>query len=83
MSPPTTPLSLRGLARPGSDRRAGKIEDETDALHAQRGCLPRLPAQRRQAQEKKWKEAKISGMIPSWTLAEVAREWGCELELFP
>ena len=51
VSPPTTPLSLRGLARPGSDRRAGKIEDETDALHAQRGCLPRLPAQRRQAQE--------------------------------
>lgn len=33
--------------------------------------------------EKKWKEAKISGIIPSWTLAEVAREWGCELELFP
>ena len=33
--------------------------------------------------QKKWKEAKISGMIPSWTLAEVAREWGCELELFP
>ena len=34
--------------------------------------------------QKKWKEAKISGIIPSWTLAEVAREWGCELlELFP
>jgi len=33
--------------------------------------------------QKKWKEAKISGIIPSWTLAEVEREWGCELELFP
>ena len=52
MSPLAAPLSPRGLAPShGSDRRARRIEDEADVLHTQRRGLPRLMAQRRQAQE--------------------------------
>lgn len=55
VSPPAAPSSRAARLGRGSDPRrggrGGQREDETDALHALRRGLPRLPAQRRQAQE--------------------------------